>query len=132
MAEKGKNVRKKEIKSTSRFFSGVVALTLANIFVKVVGLLLKIPLRSILGDSGMAYYNNAYDIYAFFFTVSTVGLPTALSMLISENRAKGNKRETKKIFRVTAILFVIPKISGISLETTIIVFPSFAIWIINW
>lgn len=112
MAEKGKNVRKKEIKSTSRFFSGVVALTLANIFVKVVGLLLKIPLRSILGDSGMAYYNNAYDIYAFFFTVSTVGLPTALSMLISENRAKGNKRETKKIFRVTAILFVIIGIVG--------------------
>lgn len=112
MAEKGKNVRKKEIKSTSRFFSGVLALTLANIFVKVVGLLLKIPLRSILGDSGMAYYNNAYDIYAFFFTVSTIGLPTALSMLISENRAKGNKRETKKIFKVTAILFIIIGIAG--------------------
>ena len=42
--------------------------------------LIKIPLRGILTDEGMVFYNNAYDIYAFFFTVSTVGLPTAISM----------------------------------------------------
>ena len=83
------------------------ALTAANLFVKIVGLILKIPLRGILTDSGMAYYNNAYEIYAFFFTVSTVGLPTAVSMLISENRAKGNKKEIKKIYRVAMLLFVI-------------------------
>ena len=97
----------KETKSRSRFISGVFALTAANLFVKIVGLILKIPLRGILTDSGMAYYNNAYEIYAFFFTVSTVGLPTAVSMLISENRAKGNKKEIKKIYKVAMLLFVI-------------------------
>lgn len=101
-----KQVSTKENKSRSRFFSGVLALTLANIFVKAVGLLLKIPLRNILGDGGMVYYNNAYEIYAFLFTVSTVGLPTAVAMLISEDRAKGNLREAKKIFKVATILFV--------------------------
>ena len=85
------------MKSRSRFIAGVFALTAANLFVKIVGLILKIPLRGILTDGGMAYYNNAYEIYAFFFTVSTIGLPTAVAMLISEDRAKGHKREIKKI-----------------------------------
>jgi len=96
-----------ETKSRSRFFSGVVALTVANLFVKVVGLILKIPLRSILGDSGMSYYNTAYEIYAWLFTIATTGLPVAVSMMISENRAKGNVRETKRIFKVTTLLFIV-------------------------
>ena len=97
--------------------SGVLALTIANLFVKPVGLLLKIPLRGILSDSGMAYYNNAYDIYAFLYTVSNVGLPTAVSMMISENRASGNVRQSKKIMKVAMWLFV-----GIGLLGTSIMF----------
>ena len=104
----------KKTRGGSSFLSGVVALTAANLFVKVVGLLLKIPLRGILTDEGMVFYNNAYDIYAFFFTVSTVGLPTAISMLISEDRAIGNKREIKKIYKVAMLLFVIVGLVGTS------------------
>ncbi len=103
-----------ESRSRLRFFSGVVALTLGNLFVKVVGLVLKIPLHDRLGDAGMVYYNNAYDIYAWLFTVATTGLPTAISMLISEDRTKGNIKETKKIFRVTMALFIIVGIIGSS------------------
>ncbi len=103
-----------EIKSRSRFFSGVVALTAANLFVKVVGLILKIPLRSLMTDAGMAYYNTAYEIYAWLFTVATTGLPIAVSMMISEDRAKGNVRETRKIFRVTAVLFILIGVVGSS------------------
>ncbi len=95
--------------------SGVLALTIANLFVKTVGLLLKIPLRGILSDSGMAYYNNAYDIYAFLYTVSNVGLPTAVSMLISENRASGNVRESKKIMKLAMWLFVAIGLLGTSI-----------------
>ena len=101
-----------EAKTKSRFFGGVLALTVGNLFVKVVGLVLKIPLHNILGGAGMAYYNNAYDIYAWLFTIATTGLPIAVSMLISENRAKGNIKENKKIFRVTTSLFVIIGILG--------------------
>ena len=95
--------------------SGVLALTIANLFVKTVGLLLKIPLRGILSDSGMAYYNNAYDIYAFLYTVSNVGLPTAVSMMISENRASGNIRESKKIMKIAMWLFVAIGLIGTSI-----------------
>jgi len=103
-----------ENKSRSRFFSGVVALALANLFVKVVGLILKIPLRDLMTDAGMAYYNTAYEIYAFLFTISTTGLPTAVAMLISEDRVKGNRREIKKIFRVTVLVFLLIGLLGTS------------------
>ncbi len=105
----------KERKGASKMLSGVLALTIANLFVKVVGLLLKIPLRGILSDSGMAYYNNAYDIYAFLFTVSNVGLPTAVSMMISENRVSGNVRESKKIMKVAMWLFIAIGLIGSSI-----------------
>ncbi len=105
----------KERKGASKMLSGVLALTIANLFVKTVGLLLKIPLHGILNDSGMAYYNNAYDIYAFLYTVSNVGLPTAVSMMISENRASGNVRESKKIMKVAMWLFVAIGVIGTSI-----------------
>ena len=99
-------------KSTSLFFSGVIILTFANILIKILGVTLKIPLSHILGDEGMGYYNTAYDIYVWFYMISTAGLPVAISILISESRAKGNIREAKKIYRITMTLFVIIGLLG--------------------
>ncbi|MHB1151004.1 MAG: putative polysaccharide biosynthesis protein [Eubacteriales bacterium] len=99
-------------KSNRLFFSGVLILTFSNILIKVIGLTLKIPLSHILGDDGMAYYNVAYDIYVWFYMISTAGLPIAVSILISESRAKGNFREAKRIFRITLTLFVIIGLFG--------------------
>ena len=53
-------------KRNDLLFSGVVILTFANILVKVIGLLYKIPLHNLLGDEGMGYFNAAYKIYTMF------------------------------------------------------------------
>ena len=67
MSNRGKrSVNACENKHTSTIFSGVLVLTLANIIVKTVGLLFKIPMNYIVGDTGMGYYNAAYSIYTFF------------------------------------------------------------------
>jgi len=99
-------------KSTNLFFSGVIILTIANILIKILGVTLKIPLSYILGDDGMGYYNTAYDIYVWFYMIATAGLPVAISILISESRAKGNIKEAKKIFNITLTLFVIIGLFG--------------------
>lgn len=99
-------------KSNRLFLSGVLILTFSNILIKVIGLTLKIPLHHILGDEGMAYYNVAYRIYVWFYMISTAGLPVAVSILISESRAKGNFREAKRIFRITLALFVVIGLFG--------------------
>ncbi len=92
-------------KSGNLLFSGVLILTAGNILVKLIGMLLKVPLQHILGDSGMAYYNVANDIYVWLYTLSTTGLPIAISLLTAETRGKGNLNEAKKLFRVALGLF---------------------------
>lgn len=100
--------------SKNLFFSGVLILTFSNMLIKVIGLVLKIPLQHILGDDGMAYYNVSYNIYVWFYTISTAGLPVAVSILISESRAKGNFREAKRIFHITLTLFFIIGLLGMA------------------
>lgn len=87
------------------FFSGVLILTVANLLVKVIGLIYKIPLHQYLGDEGMGYFNSAYRIYTAFYLVSTGGLPVAVSILVSRARAQGNKKEVKTIFKSAVTLF---------------------------
>lgn len=97
------------------FFSGVIVLTLANILVKVIGAFLKVPLQSILDDEGMGYYSAAYDIYVWFYMISTAGLPVAVSIMISDSRAKGNFRDAKKIFKVVFSIFFFIGLVGMAI-----------------
>lgn len=81
--------------------SGVLFLTLSGVFVKVIGLLFKIPLQAVLTDEGMGYFNAAYSIYLWFYTVSTAGLPVAVSLLVSKSHAHRDLRAVRVIFRTT-------------------------------
>ena len=90
----------------SAFLSGVFLLSLSTVIVKVTGLITKIPMLRLLGAEGMGYYNTAYEIYAFLFVLSTAGLPTALSILISEGRGDSARilRVTRRLFGVIGLL----------------------------
>ena len=83
--------------STKLFFSGVLVLTVSNLLIKAIGALFKIPMNHIVGDQGMGYYSSAYTIYTFFYMISTAGLPVAISLLVSENRAKGRLKQVQKV-----------------------------------
>ena len=63
---------------------GAAVLAAGVVIVKIIGALFKIPLANILGETGNADFNNAYNIYAVLLTISTAGLPVALSKMISE------------------------------------------------
>ena len=92
--------------STRLFFSGVLVLTISNLIIKAVGLLFKIPMNHIVGDTGMGYYSHAYTLYTCFFMIATNGLPVALAMMLSESRSKGQLRQSKRIFRIALLLFL--------------------------
>ncbi len=95
-------------KNTSKlFFSGVLVLTVTNLIVKAIGLMFKIPMNHIVGDEGMGYYNSAYTFYTYLYMVSTAGLPTAISIMISNSRAKGQLKQTKRIYRLSVALFFV-------------------------
>ncbi len=89
------------------FFSGVLVLTISNLLVKALGMLFKIPMNYIVGDTGMGYYNAAYTIYTFFYMLSTAGLPTAVSILVSAARAAGKKNQCRRILKISLALFCV-------------------------
>ena len=95
------------------FLSGVLILSVSAIIVKIIGLVYKIPMLRLLGSEGMGYFNSAYELYALFCTVSTAGLPVAMSVMISRYRGKAGAEE--RIFRVSLRLFVLLGIAGMLL-----------------
>lgn len=90
----------------STFFGGAAILAASAILVKVIGAIYRIPLGNILSDEVMADYNSAYNIYNFFLTISTAGLPVALSKTISEANALGRHNQVQRTFRVAFLTFL--------------------------
>jgi len=97
--------RREPGRAKSAFLSGVVILTVSNLLTKLAGLLFKIPMNYIVGDTGMGYYNSAYSVYTFFYMLATSGLPVALSVMVSESRAAGNVTGAKAVYRAALALF---------------------------
>lgn len=77
--------------------NGAVAMATATLLVKIIGVLYKVPLTYILGDEGMGYFNTAYSVYAFFYVISSAGIPKAITMLVA--RAENTENETECICR---------------------------------
>ena len=71
------------------FFGGAAVLAAGILVVKLIGLFYKIPLLNIIGEQGTADFGHAYNIYAVLLTISTAGLPVAVSKLVSEANALG-------------------------------------------
>lgn len=69
------------------FIEGAFVATFSILLCKVVGLLYVVPFYSIIGNKGGALYSYAYSIYAIFLSLSTCGIPIALSKLVSESNA---------------------------------------------
>ena len=78
---------KQNTKSNS-FIRGALILGIANLLVKVIGAVFKIPLINLIGDDGMGYFNVAYQIYTFMFIIATAGFPIAISKMVAESVAK--------------------------------------------
>ena len=91
----------------STFFGGAAVLAVGIMVVKLIGMFYKIPLINIIGDQGSADFNNAYNIYAVLLTISTAGLPVAVSKLVSEANATGRYNQVRRTFRLSLALFLV-------------------------
>ena len=107
-------IRESREEKSRSFASGVLILTLSAVIVKIIGLVYKIPMLTLLGSEGMGYFNSAYEIYTLFGVVSTAGLPVAMSVMISSARSRG-EGSVKRIFSVSMTLFLLLGIAGSAL-----------------
>lgn len=88
-----------------RFFSGVVILSVATLIVKAIGVFFKIPMIALIGLDGMGYFNAAYHFFSLLMTISTAGLPIALSIHVSRDNVVGNISNVRRDFRVSLVIF---------------------------
>jgi len=93
-------------KKDSNFLVQGSILAAASIISRIIGLLYRLPMTDIIGDTGNNYYSCAFEIYNIMLIISSYSLPLAVSKLVSARMAKG---ESKKAYQVLkgALLFAI-------------------------
>ena len=104
-----KNLNKKE-----SFAQSVMALMTAQVIVKILGLFYKLYItnRKGFGDEGNAIANSAFQIYSLILSLTSLGIPSALSKIIAEKLSIGDHRNANKIFRITLFIFSIIGLIG--------------------
>lgn len=108
------------------FLQGAAILTLGTILVKLIGALYKIPMNRIIGTEGFGHFNVAYSIFSVLLTVSTAGLPIAVSRMISQANTLGNRRQVQKIFHTSLRIFLV--IGALCSAVMLIFAPQLANW----
>jgi len=88
------------VRSRSSFLGGAFILAAAGLFCRLLGAVYRIPLSRLIGDEGMGLFQMAYPIYSTVLMLSTMGLPVAVSKIVAEKVAKGDRRGAHRTFRL--------------------------------
>ena len=101
------NIKKKSKKES--FGQAVVTLIFSQILIKVLGLVYTLYLtnREGFGDRGNGIVASGYQIYAMLLTISSIGVPSAISKLVSERVAIGDHRGAHRIFKIAFATFAV-------------------------
>lgn len=106
------------------FAKGVLIIMVSQVFIKLLGFIYRIILTNIKGfqDVGNSYYSSGYKVYTFILAIATTGIPSAISKLVSEKIAVGDKRGAHRIFKISLKLFTVV---GIILSLVLLVGSNF-------
>lgn len=98
---------KKENKTS--FMKNVAMLMLAQILIKVLGFTYRLVIVNVegFGDVGNGYYDAGYTVYSLLLTLSSVGIPSVISKLVSEREVRGDHRGAYRIFKVSLTTFTL-------------------------
>ena len=89
------------------FINGALIATLGIVITKILGIIYVIPFYAIIGESNIALYGYAYTIYNLFLALSTVGIPPAMSKLISEYNTLGYYNTKQRAYKLGKTLLVL-------------------------
>ncbi|MDQ0340644.1 PST family polysaccharide transporter [Caldalkalibacillus uzonensis] len=92
---------------TKQLMKGTAILAAAAFLSKLLGVVYKIPYQNITGDIGFYVYEQVYPIYMILLTLSTAGVPIAISKLVAERLAVGDIPGARKVFKVSAVTLLI-------------------------
>lgn len=108
-------------KKTNSFVLQAGILAAAGMIVKVIGLIYRSPLLSIIGLEGNNYYSAAINIYTIILLISSYSIPSAISKVIAQRLAFKEYRNAQKVFHC-ALLYVLI-VGGIAAVFTYVAAP---------
>lgn len=89
--------------SKNNYLKQAGILAAAGIICRIIGILYRSPLTSIIGDEGNGYYTSAYNIYTIILLLSSYSIPSAVSKIIASKLALKEYRNAHRIFRCALI-----------------------------
>jgi len=93
--------------SKDTFLRGAFILTMAGIIVKIIGAANRILLSRLLGGEGIGLYQMAYPIYLLALSISSAGLPVAISIMVAEKNAIRDYIGAQRVFRISGIALTV-------------------------
>lgn len=88
----------------SNFLRGTLLLTVASFLSKFLGMIYVIPFTNLVGETGMTLYGFAYVPYTIFLSLSTVGIPLAVSKFVSKYNSLGDYHTSYRTFRLAMLI----------------------------
>ena len=112
ISEKINKSKEKQKKET--FIQAVVTLIFSQVLIKLLGLVYTLYLtnREGFGDKGNGIVASGYQIYAMLLTISSIGVPNAISKLVSERTAIGDHKGAHRIFKIAFATFAVIGLVG--------------------
>ena len=88
------------------FFKSTIILLAGGLLTKILGMIIKIIMTRIVGIDGISLYMLVFPTFSLFMTISQLGLPTAISKIVSED-THNNKNIILSIIPITIIFNII-------------------------
>ena len=95
-----------QTKKTS-FVAGAAILAFAGVLCKIIGVFIRIWAYDIIGEAGMVYYEVVFPFYSWLLIISSSGVPTAISRMVSERFSTGDFAGARRVFRRALILLAV-------------------------
>ena len=111
-------------KTKNNFLIQGSILAIAAIFVRLIGVIYRIPLTNIIGDEGISTYANAYNAYSIILIVSSYSLPLAISKNISVRLDNKEYKNADRIFKASLLYAVV--VGGLAAILCYVFAPSIA------
>ena len=93
-------------KNNGGFVKSIFILSVGGLVAKLLGAFYRIPLTNVVGSYGMGIYQLVFPLFSLLLTISTAGIPVAVSKLVAEKTAVGDRYAAKRIFSLSLAALV--------------------------
>lgn len=92
--------------SKKTMIRGTILLTSATFISKFLGMMYTIPFENLVGATGGRLYGLAYGPYTIFISLSTVGIPAAVSKFVAKYNSLGDHQTGQRMYKLALRLMI--------------------------